>query len=139
MAAIEKAGAVVYYDWEWTPRGVIRGGRPWAPKWLVDRTGVDYFGHVNYVTFFDSSTPTDATIEQVGRLSQLEELFLVKSLDDTGVAHLEGLSKLSRLDLFGTKVTDAGLVASEGAEKSVQPQPRPHADHRRWAGASRRG
>src|ERR1017187_10239475 len=50
-AVITRAGGSVMYDWEWSNGKVIAGGTPWAPKWLVDRIGVDYFGRVTYVSF----------------------------------------------------------------------------------------
>ena len=34
------------YDWQWKNGDFDPLGEPWAPKWLVDRIGVDYFGHV---------------------------------------------------------------------------------------------
>ena len=53
---------------------------------------------------------TDATIEQVGRLTEMEVLHLTyTSLGDTGLVHLKGLGKLSSLFLGVTEVTDDGL------------------------------
>ena len=49
VEAIRKAGGSVTYDWEWTGRHRIPGGKPWAPTWLVDLIGFDYFGHVTSV------------------------------------------------------------------------------------------
>ena len=49
VTAIRNAGGVVLYDWEWTNGKSIPGGKPWAPKWLVDLIGVDYFAHVTSV------------------------------------------------------------------------------------------
>ena len=40
----------------------IRGGEPWAPRWLVDLIGVDYFGHVTDVRLHQ---PTDSQIVMV--------------------------------------------------------------------------
>ena len=39
------------YDWEWQNGKLLRGGTPWAPNWLLDRIGVDFFGRVTYVSF----------------------------------------------------------------------------------------
>jgi internalin A len=115
VAAITNAGGSVYYDWEKSNGVWISGGHPWAPRWLVNRIGVDYFGHVTSVWFTSSSTATDATIDQVLHLSQLEELcFIHSSLTDAGLARLTGLNNVKRLDLTGTQVTDAGLVHLEG-------------------------
>ena len=49
VAAIKKAGGFVKYDWEWRFGKNISGAKPWAPRWLVDLIGVDYFGHVTVV------------------------------------------------------------------------------------------
>jgi hypothetical protein len=46
VAAITKAGGTVTYNWEWRNGKSTPGGKPWAPKRLVDLLGVDYFGHV---------------------------------------------------------------------------------------------
>jgi len=107
-AAIARAGGRVSYDWEWSNEKSIPGGKPWAPRWLVDRIGIDYFGHVTVVEL--SGTGTDATAEQVGRLNGLERLYLDDAhLSDAGLAHLKGLTSLSNLWLANTRVTDAGL------------------------------
>src|SRR6516165_8790615 len=44
VAAIKHAGGSVKYDWEYVSKG-----NPWAPRWLVDWLGVDFFGHVTEV------------------------------------------------------------------------------------------
>ena len=49
VVAIEKAGGSVSYDWERSNGNDVPGGKPWAPRWLVDLVGVDYFGHVTAV------------------------------------------------------------------------------------------
>jgi hypothetical protein len=46
VAAIEKAGGSVCYDWQLRNRSGIPVGGPWAPRSLVDLIGVEYFGHV---------------------------------------------------------------------------------------------
>ena len=50
VAAIRKAGGSVAYSWESGRTGRrFRRGEPWAPSWLVDLIGVDFFGHVTDV------------------------------------------------------------------------------------------
>ena len=51
VAAIMKDGGWVRYDWEWNNGTSIRRGKAWAPRWLVDLIGVDYFGQVTVVVF----------------------------------------------------------------------------------------
>ena len=55
VAAIKNAGGTVFYDWQWSSGESIVGGKPWAPEWLTDPIGVDYFGHVTYVRLDGSS------------------------------------------------------------------------------------
>jgi hypothetical protein len=105
VAAIKEAGGWVEYDWE---RGDAHGmlGTPWAPQWLVDLVGVDYFGHVTL-----SRIASDSELVQIGRLTRLRTLYLDGSfIGDDGLAHLKGLKDLSFLDLGETQVTDSGLA-----------------------------
>ena len=47
VAATERADGSVCYSWQYQyPSVMIGGGKPWAPTWLVDCVGRDYFGHV---------------------------------------------------------------------------------------------
>jgi hypothetical protein len=56
VAAITIPGGAVRYDWEGTIEGFVPEGKLWAPRWLVDLIGVDYFGHVISASLFRSST-----------------------------------------------------------------------------------
>ncbi len=115
VAAITTAGGWVKYDWEWSNRKSISGGKPWAPRWLVDLVGVDYFGHVTAVGL--PGAPV-ATIAQVGHLTRLQNFAIYSSsnpyaepnLNDAGLAELKGMSDLALLGLGFTHVTDAGLT-----------------------------
>ena len=118
VAAIVGANGSVVYDWNWSDGELNTEGKPWAPGWLVDLIGVDYFGHVTDVWFFASSKPTDAMFVHVGRLTQLERLHIYRSsLGDAGLTHLKWLTKLSGLFLGSNQVTDAGLVHLKGLPK----------------------
>ena len=109
VAAIQKVGGTVYYNWEWAQGSQIPNGKPWCPSWLVDRLGVDYFGHVTCVEMPNTSPYT--TIEQIGHLAQLMELDLnVAHLGDAEMVHLRGLKSLAVLNLLFTRITDAGLA-----------------------------
>jgi hypothetical protein len=115
VAAITAAGGSVKYDWDWSNGLPVVGGKPWAPKWLTDLIGVDFFGHVTFVQLISSSNATDATFTHVGRLTQLETLLIGFSpLCDDELAHLKSLTKLSGLCFIGTQVTDAGLIHLKG-------------------------
>jgi len=75
VAAITKSGGSVNYNWEEWKNGVlVPGGRPWAPRWLVDLLGVDYFGHVTCVSYWQGELDRSAarTAEVVARASELQ-------------------------------------------------------------------
>jgi hypothetical protein len=67
VAALQKEGNHVAYNWEWSNGGSVPRGRPWVPRRLVDLLGVDYFGHVTSVWLRDT---TDAAIAHVARLDR---------------------------------------------------------------------
>ena len=111
VAEIREVSGIVEYDWEWHNGNRIPHGKPWAPGWLVDLMGVDYFGHVTAVELKDFSTPTDATIAQVGHLARLQQLIVfAPTLTEFSLAHLSRLSNLTSLNLYGTRITDAGMA-----------------------------
>jgi hypothetical protein len=114
VAAIWKAGGVIQYEWQWRDGNSTPLGKPWAPTWLVELIGVDYFGHVTLAEIQWPSTGPDALLAQVGRLTQLDVLISSASLSDAGLVHLQGLTKLELLDISGTKITDARLVHLKG-------------------------
>ena len=68
VAAIERTGGTVYYNWTWNHDRFIPPSKPWAPRRLIDFVGIDYFGHVTAVRL---SKPDDATLAHVGRLAGL--------------------------------------------------------------------
>jgi hypothetical protein len=110
VAAIERLGGRVMYEWQFRNGIPNPAGTPWAPRWLVDLVGVDYFGNAAYVISCTRATG-DAVLEHVGRLSYLERLDLDDSaVRDAGLAHLEGLSRLRWLVISGTDIGDAGVA-----------------------------
>ena len=109
VAAITEAGGTIEYDWEWHDGKEIPGGTPWAPPWLVNAIGVDFFGHITFVELY--ATANDAVLVEVGRLARPQAVILTNSpVSDVGLEHLTGLTNLSRLDLSLTKLTDSGLA-----------------------------
>ena len=105
----------VLYNWEWPepdlPSKVVVDSRPWAPRWMVDFFGIDHFGHVVCVRLATGLRETDELMDDIGRLTRLEELSLWRTdVDDAGLIHLAGLTGLKTLVLNHTHVTDAGLV-----------------------------
>ena len=108
VAAIKNAGGIVYYGWEYSDSTVAPGQKPRVPTWLVDLIGVDYFGHVTAVGFFNPID--DKVFVQVGRLSGLQLLYLDgTSTSDAELAHLKSMTRLSFLSVRSTQISDAGL------------------------------
>jgi hypothetical protein len=114
VAEIEGAGGGVLYKWQFRDGVPNPAGEPWAPRWLVDLVGVDYFGNAVYVIACTRKI-TDTILVPIGRLSRLERLDLSDSaVTDAGLVHLEGLSRLRTLDLIATDIGDAGLAHLKG-------------------------
>jgi hypothetical protein len=118
VAAIEKTGGTVRYEWQ-KPSGkpINFKAEPNWPKWLVDTLGVDYFGHVVMVNLGKSAT--DAEMAHVGQLSRLQgfEQGTATEITDAGAAHLAGLLELEHVGLSHTKVTGAVLSNLRGLTK----------------------
>ena len=118
MVAIERANGVVCYDWEWKGDREITGGKPWMPRWLMDRIGVDYFGSVTMVQLGSLESDAEPLLSQIGHLYRLEDLGLDgPGVTDAGLVHLTGLSRLEMLGLGSTRISDAGLAHLEELTK----------------------
>ena len=92
VTAIRRDGGFVMYDWEyegpWDFIGPIlpRDGKPCVPRWLMDRLGVDYFGHVKSVALGQPGSPS--ALRNIGRLRHVERLELQGPfVTDSGLAH----------------------------------------------------
>lgn len=105
VAAIIKDRGRIEYDWESHSGCFSAAGTPWAPRWLTEQMGIDYFGHVTSVVL---NSETNTTIAHVGRLNRLQRLEL--SHMGGHLAHLSGLTKLTELQLKDTRLTDAGMA-----------------------------
>ena len=109
VAAIRQARGRVAYDWEWKNNSPVANARPQQPAWLVDRIGIDFFGHVIHVILTD--TGSDGLLIHVGRLDGLDCLKLDGSpVTDAGLVHLNRLSNVRTMSLQCTKVAGAGLA-----------------------------
>ena len=137
MTAIERAGGTVIFDWQLPNAAFDANGSPWRPKWLVDRVGVDYFGHAVEVHLLprrlnaglrpvehlrevealvvDGPFVTDDALPHLRGLTNLVKLGLRSTrVADFGQAHLKGLTNVTTLDLSSPEVTDAGLAHLKG-------------------------
>jgi internalin A len=115
VLAIKKSGGQVYYDWQRRAGGGLNpSAEPIWPRWLIERVGIDYFGHVVMVGLGKSAT--DLEMAHVGRLPRLVTLNApnVKEITDAGAAHLAGLADLESVSLSGSKVTGGALANFRG-------------------------
>jgi internalin A len=112
VAAIRRDGGLVFYDWHhWDGKG-----EPGAPKWLVDRLGVDYFGHVVSVALGQPGSPS--ALRNIGQLSHVERLRLNGPfVTDAGLAHLKGLTDVYSLDSVDRYVICDGTIVLRGAAR----------------------
>ena len=118
-AAVRALGGFVVYDYE---ERATRSGTPEidpGPAWVRKLLGIDYFADVVRAgcnpRYEGGSWPqpvpiTDAWLDHFGRLARMEELDLgYTEVTDEGLAKLEGLTRLRKLGLDGTRVGAAGL------------------------------
>ncbi len=113
VEVIDKVGGV-QYDWQSSRGSSGTRTAPWAPKWLVDRVGVDFFSHVTVVEITGHET-TDLEMRHIGNLAKLEKLRLYDvRASAPELASLRGLSKLRIVVMIGPGVTDAALAALRG-------------------------
>ena len=107
VAAIERAGGKVSYNWEWSDAKPTPTGKPWAPRWLIDRIGIDFFGHVTSVEFHLPYSLTDGPIVEFANFTRLQRLvFTSMTSSDAGLLSLKNLADLRELDLSHCLVTD---------------------------------
>jgi internalin A len=115
VTTIENTRVHVAYEWDVTDGHITLRGKPWAPTWLVNLIGIDYFGHVTQVNLTHTPAAIDAAMAPIGRLTRLRVLNLRNTpLSDEDLATFKRLSSLYYLDLQSTKVTDAGMVHIKG-------------------------
>ena len=108
VAAIERSGGSVKYEWEWKDGQPNPSGKPRWPRWLVDYIGPNYLAHIAAVDLAQGGS--DEQVLPVGRLKSLETLVLRKSsISAAGLAPLTGLDDLRSLCIFNSQVSDNGM------------------------------
>ena len=145
VATVNEAGGDVLYDWQFNDGKALYGREPWAPDWLVNCLGPDYFGHVTGVVFgskpsllssssrlvdlrtfprlqlliFDGPTPTDGALSQLKDVKSLQDLYIsCTDLTDGQLAKLTELTSLESLEISSNKrLTDAGLASVKGMKR----------------------
>jgi len=88
-----------------------------GPSWLRNWVGDERMARFDGVSAasLGYSPATDAALDYVSRLTELEDLDLSGTdVTDRGLAYLKRLTKLKRLSLDDTKITDRGLEHLEG-------------------------
>jgi hypothetical protein len=112
VAAIERAGGYVRFDWQYDD-GVL--GKQ-EPGWLRRHLGPGFFEEVTFA--YVSNKADDALMRQVGRLHQLQWLDIEGNhVTDEGVKFLARLSGLRHLRLRSNRITDIGLLTVSGLSK----------------------
>ena len=115
VAAINDAGGLVFYDGKWLHGVHDFSAKTWAPCWLVDLVGFDYFGRVTFVNFDSFTRATDPRVAPVADRASLEQLPTRESCSPGPVlAHLKRLHTLTILRLNGRQVTDDELIHVSG-------------------------
>ena len=111
VAAIRRANGNIEYN-------LNPNRSPWWLRWLADRLGIDYVSHVvgvDLVGVGPDGPSTGADLDHVVRLTRIERLELWgSSVNDSRLADLEGLSRLRSLGLHKTRVGDKGLANLKG-------------------------
>ncbi len=142
---IKANGGTVVFDYERDQQGAIRksGGVPNGPPFLRRLLGDNFFSEVDSVDFqntescgvvlagpieslpnlkslsvFNGANATDADMEHIQALSRLERLDLSSThISDIGLTKLTALRELKYLDLAGTKIADDGIGAISALSK----------------------
>jgi internalin A len=120
VAAIEKAGGEVHFDWEQKNGTVAPGGKPWEPARFVKLLGVDYFGHVTHVSFATRgqlAKPTRELLAHLGKVfRQSAELDDVQfSMREATFSHADDLWR--RLILSGDVTPKPVMPLLKGQSK----------------------
>ncbi len=132
VAAIQRAGGSVEYDWKWgnyNPDILDYDGKWRAPKWLARLVPVDYVANVLDVSLIPQtrfsrkpSTGRRAGPAPPGVSSIPEKQDFPKPADDSTLAHVGRLPRLRSLRLDDTAITDAGMVHLEKLENLLDIQ-----------------
>jgi hypothetical protein len=129
VAALQKFGGFVHYDWEFVngpvkvPRGNLLwmptwgkftpGAKPWAPDWLRRALGDEYFQSIAHVSLYVDIKKGVASAEWVNMGPADDEELRVGGGDfsERGLGYLRGLTRLKLLFLLegSQQISDAGL------------------------------
>ena len=112
LAATKALGDRVWvvYDYELDADGLrTEGAQPPGPAWLRNLLGGDFFADVEAV--WGTSGFDDDDMAHLKGFPRLRYLNVFNSrVTEAGIVHLKSLPELENLSLGGTRITDAGLV-----------------------------
>lgn len=122
VAAVQRYGGWVHYDYEFINNKLTSGRSPRAPRWLRRMLGDEFFQEVRQVSLvYDDSTgrrydnsnvvACDDVLARVARLPGLRSLLLKESqATDEGMRHIGRMTGLEELFIWDARsVTDAGV------------------------------
>jgi hypothetical protein len=110
IAAIEKAGANVVYDYTYSGEYPYKYGEPVTTERLRGALGEQYFREITAVVFPDRTSDVDlAVLDDLDWLMGVE-FFESIHVTDAGLAHLGERTGLRRAMIQGTQMTDASLA-----------------------------
>ncbi len=120
VAALDRAGVSVTYDYDYADGKYDHAAEPWGPRWLRRLIGDEYFQEVAEVALLKGDEVTDEHLAILEDLPHLRRLYARGSaITDAGLRHLEGLGELESLHIGATRVGDAGM-ASIGKLRGLQ-------------------
>lgn len=131
LSAIRQYGGWVLFDYETGPRSPTYQRVPWAPEWLRQIVGDEFFQEIVVALIVTdrrlagqiNPPPADAVLARIDGMSTIKVLCL--DFDNTqgkateaGFAHLRGLNNLEDLRVYGPSATsDAELIQLKGLRR----------------------
>ena len=122
ISAVEALGGTVTYDYQWSEKQHWNAKAiPPGPAWLRRMFGQNVRADVVEIQLFadnrqNSQGFTDVEARHLAVLNELKWLVLQDTkLTDEGLAHFQALTKLERLDIEGSLVTENGVEKLEAA------------------------
>jgi hypothetical protein len=122
IAAVQKYGGWVHFDYEFVNGKLTSGRSPRAPGWLRSLLGAEYFQNVRQVSLvYDESTGTrfdnsnvracDDLLQKLAKQPGLKELLLMETqATDEGLRHVGNMTELDELYIWdASSVTDVGV------------------------------
>jgi hypothetical protein len=111
VAAITRSGGYVVYDRDL--QDPFRRQLAGLFERLEGLIGIDYLSHVSEIAF--DGRAIDADLIEIGRLSRLDRLSISSSpISDAGLKNLRGMTSLRQLFLHGTPISNDALVNLQG-------------------------